>query len=93
MGEAKRRQEKDPTFGSHSTEAKIKSHQIRLSRSELMNLNGFLGLVLGKLATKAANLVGDIEASENKGIQEMPAYQELKAETEELLDYLDSIGN
>jgi len=93
MGEAKRRKKLDPNFGQTAPESQIEEYQVKLSKKELINLNGFLGLVLGKLATKSANLIGDVEVSELQEIRQMTTYQELKAETEELLDYLENINS
>lgn len=90
MGEAKRRKERDPNFGKTS---KIKQnfdyYQKDMTKSQLIDLNGFLGMLLGKITTRASNLVGDVEVGEVSTVQQLETYQELKREVEELVDFLE----
>ena len=90
MGEAKRRKERDPNFGKTS---KIKQnfdyYQKNMTKSQLINLNGFLGMLLGKITTRASNLVGDVELQGADNVQRLETYQELKREVEELVDFLE----
>lgn len=93
MGEAKRRKERDSNFGKVSkVKQNFDHYQKDMSRSQLADLNGFLGMTLGQLLTRASNLVGDVEASDSDAeekIRKMQSYQELKEKTEELVDFVE----
>lgn len=92
MGEAKRRKQNDPNYGTTPKLRKTQEMLKPLKRSEVEELTECLGHLLGRVLTDASNFIGDCEASGNWGIDlsaRFPSYCALKQTTEDAIDWLE----